>query len=489
MDTLYWFDFETSGLSPACDRPTQFAGLRTDLALNPVGEPLMIYCRPAPDLLPSPLAAQVTGVTPQQADQLGVPEPEFIAAIEAEMAQSGTCSVGYNSLRFDDEVTRYSLYRNFYDPYAREWQSGNSRWDLLEVARFAWALRPEGIVWPQRDNGMPSLRLEALTAANGLAHEAAHDALSDVTATIALAKLIKHAQPKLYDYAWQRRGKHAVAEFVDPRQRKPFLHVSGRLPAEHGYTALMMPLAAHPSNKNAVICVDLSRSVEPLLTLSAEQLRERLYTRSDQLPDGVERLGLKLIQVNKCPMVATAALLDEALAERHNIDRQQCWDNAERLKAADLTDKLQAIYSDRPAARPDADQQLYGGFPVLPIRHCSIRSARPRPSSYSPGLYNLKIRVISNCCSIIARAFIRKLSAIASAHNGSKRLPHGSLIRDGVTVLFRKLTPSSKSSIPADRAVLSWPNSSPTGIGRWLARSTLQGICPARPPFKRVAVS
>lgn len=363
MDTLYWFDFETSGLSPACDRPTQFAGLRTDLALNPVGEPLMIYCRPAPDLLPSPLAAQVTGVTPQQADQLGVPEPEFIAAIEAEMAQPGTCSVGYNSLRFDDEVTRYSLYRNFYDPYAREWQGGNSRWDLLEVARFAWALRPEGIVWPQRDNGMPSLRLEELSAANGLAHEAAHDALSDVTATIALAKLIKQAQPKLYDYAWQRRGKHAVAEFVDPRHRKPFLHVSGRLPAEHGYTALMMPLAAHPTNKNAVICVDLSRSVEPLLTLSAEQLRERLYTRSDQLPDGVERLGLKLIQVNKCPMVATAALLDEALAERHNIDRQQCWDNAERLKAADLTDKLQAIYSDRPAARPDADQQLYGGFP------------------------------------------------------------------------------------------------------------------------------
>lgn len=363
MDTLYWFDFETSGLSPACDRPTQFAGLRTDLALNPVGEPLMIYCRPAPDLLPSPVAAQVTGVTPQQADQLGVPEPEFIAAIEAEMAQPGTCSVGYNSLRFDDEVTRYSLYRNFYDPYAREWQGGNSRWDLLEVARFAWALRPQGIIWPQRDNGMPSLRLEELSAANGLAHEAAHDALSDVTATIALAKLIKQAQPKLYDYAWQRRGKHAVAEFVDPRHRKPFLHVSGRLPAEHGYTALMMPLAAHPTNKNAVICVDLSRSVEPLLTLSAEQLRERLYTRSDQLPDGVERLGLKLIQINKCPMVATAALLDEALAERHNIDRQQCLDNAERLKAADLTDKLQAIYSDRPAARPDADQQLYGGFP------------------------------------------------------------------------------------------------------------------------------
>ena len=363
METLYWHDFETFGLDPACDRPAQFAGLRTDLDLNPIGQPLMIYCKPAPDLLPAPRAAEVTGITPQLADSEGVIEPTFIAAIERELAQPGTCGVGYNSLRFDDEVTRHSLYRNFYDPYGREWQHGNSRWDLLEVARFAWALRPEGIVWPERDNGMPSLRLEALTAANGLAHEAAHDALSDVTATIALAKLIKQAQPKLYEYAWQHRGKHKVAEFVDLRRRQPFLHVSGRLPAEHGYTALMMPLAAHPSNKNAVICVDLSRSVEPLFELSAEQLRERLYTRSDQLTDGVERLGIKQIQINKCPMVATPALLDERLAARHQIDVAACLANHQKLLAAGLDNKLSELFNRQFAPRPDADQQLYSGFP------------------------------------------------------------------------------------------------------------------------------
>lgn len=362
MDTLYWHDYETFGLDPACDRPAQFAGLRTDLDLNPIGEPLMIYCKPAPDLLPSPKAAEVTGITPQLAEQQGLIEPEFIAAIEREMALPGTCSVGYNSLRFDDEVSRYSLYRNFYDPYGREWQNGNSRWDLIEVARFAWALRPEGVVWPQRDNGLPSLRLEELTAANGLAHEAAHDALSDVTATIAMAKLLKQAQPKLYDYAWQHRGKHKVAEFVDLRQRKPFLHVSGRLSAARGYTALMMPLVQHPSNKNAVICVDLSAPVEPLFELDAAQLRERLYTRSDQLPEGIERLGLKQIQINKCPMVATAALLDEALASRHNIDREECMANWQRLLGGALESKLQAVFDAPRSPRADADQQLYDGF-------------------------------------------------------------------------------------------------------------------------------
>ena len=362
METLYWHDFETFGLSPACDRPSQFAGLRTDLDLNPIGEPLMIYCQPAPDLLPSAQAVQVTGITPQLAASEGLAEPAFIAAIERELALPGTCGVGYNSLRFDDEVTRYTLYRNFYDPYAREWQHGNSRWDLLEVARFAWALRPDGIVWPQRDNGLPSLKLEQLTAANGLAHEAAHDALSDVNATIALAKLIKQAQPKLFDYAWQHRSKQRAGEFVDPRRRQPFVHVSGRLPAEHGYTALMMPLATHPSNKNAVICVDLSRAIEPLLELSAEQLRERLYTRSEQLPDGVERLGLKQIQLNKCPMVATAKLLDEPLAARHSIDLDRCMNNYQRLQQVDLSAKLGAVFGRDFTPRADADQQLYDGF-------------------------------------------------------------------------------------------------------------------------------
>lgn len=362
METLYWHDYETFGLNPACDRPAQFAGLRTDLDLNPIGEPLMIYCQPAPDLLPSPKAAEVTGITPQLAARQGLIEPHFIAAIEREIAAPGTCTVGYNNLRFDDEVTRYSLYRNFYDPYGREWQNRNSRWDLLEVARFAWALRPDGIVWPQRDNGLPSLKLEQLTAANGLAHEAAHDALSDVTATIALAKLIKQAQPKLYDYAWQHRSKQKVAEFVDLRRRQPFVHVSGRLPAEHGYTALMMPLVAHPSNKNSVICVDLSAPVEPLFELDADQLRERLYTRSDALPEGVARLGLKQIQINKCPMVATAALLDDALASRHRIDRQRCQANWQRLLSGGLEGKLQAVFNEPRTPRGDADQQLYDGF-------------------------------------------------------------------------------------------------------------------------------
>ena len=172
MTSFYWHDYETFGADPAWDRPVQFAGLRTDADLNVIGDPLVLYARPADDFLPHPMACLITGITPQLALEKGVAECEFIARIHAELAQPGTCAVGYNSLRFDDEITRHTLYRNFFDPYAREWQNGNSRWDIIDLLRTAWALRPEGIEWPRREDGHVSFKLEQLTAANGIAHSA-----------------------------------------------------------------------------------------------------------------------------------------------------------------------------------------------------------------------------------------------------------------------------------------------------------------------------
>ncbi|MHA5570733.1 exodeoxyribonuclease I, partial [Pseudomonas aeruginosa] len=197
--SIFWYDYETTGIDPRRDRPLQIAGIRTDEALNEIGEPMNLYCRPSDDILPHPMACLITGITPQRLAERGLSEADFMTRVHAQLAQPATCVAGYNSLRFDDEVTRYSLYRNFFDPYAREWQGGNSRWDLIDMVRTAYALRPEGIQWPQLD-GRLSLKLEMLTAANGLEHGQAHDALSDVRATIALARLIRQRQPRLYDY-------------------------------------------------------------------------------------------------------------------------------------------------------------------------------------------------------------------------------------------------------------------------------------------------
>lgn len=363
MKTLYWHDYETWGEVPAKDRPSQFAGVRTDEDLNIIGSPLSLYCKPSRDVLPKPEACLVTGLSPQKALAEGVSEPEFIAAIHAELSMPGTCGVGYNTLRFDDEVTRYALYRNFYDPYEREWRNGNSRWDIIDMVRLTRALRPEGIHWPNHDDGRPSFKLEHITAANGIGHESAHDALSDVYATIAVAKLIKERQPALYDHIYQLRSKQKVAALIDLVNRKPLLHISSMFPSENGCAAIVAPLAMHPTNKNAVIVCNLSINPQALIELSAEALRDKLYTRTEDLAAGEERIPLKLVHLNKCPVLTTVKLLDDVAAQRLNIDKALCEHHWQQLQSVDLKQKLQQVFAGSHfAPSPDPEQQLYAGF-------------------------------------------------------------------------------------------------------------------------------
>jgi exodeoxyribonuclease-1 len=365
--TLYWHDYETFGLDPARDRPVQFAGIRTDEDLNIVGEPLNIMARPAPDTLPHPISSLITGITPQQALEQGLPEAGFIALVLAELSQPGTCGVGYNSLRFDDEVTRNSLYRNLYNPYDREWQNGNSRWDIIDMVRACHDLRPEGIVWPRRtDADRPSFRLEELTVANDIAHEQAHDALSDVYATLAIAKLIKEKQPRLYAFLYRIRRKQEVLKYLDLKEMTPILHTSGMYGSDHGSTRLVVPVAPHPSNKNSIIVFDLAQDPALLLDVGAKSLKERLYTANEDLPEGVERPALKQVLINKCPVIAPTSTLTGDAAKRLQIDLITGKHNRQKLlhvrKA--IQQKIPRIFEPRdfdPVTDPDL--MIYaGGF-------------------------------------------------------------------------------------------------------------------------------
>lgn len=364
MGTLFWYDYETGGTDPARDRIVQFAGQRTDAELNPVGAPVRLFCRPEPGLLPHPAACLITGISPQQALREGLPESEFAARVQAELSAPGTCGVGYNSIRFDDEFTRYLLYRNFYDPYEREWRNGNSRWDIIDMLRLARALRPAGIHWPNHEDGSPSFRLEDLAAANGIVQDRAHDALDDVLATIALARLVRRAQPQLYAHVYEHRGKQRVQPLLDPTACRPVLHVSGRLPRERGHVGLLLPLLPLPGNANGVVCFDLMGDAEALIRLDAEAIRARVFTPAAELAEGVERLPLKTIHLNRCPVVLTPRLLDRETATRLHIDPDRCERHWRLLAAADLTAKLARVFAPQPVSHgpTDADTALYAGF-------------------------------------------------------------------------------------------------------------------------------
>ncbi|MGZ8185347.1 MAG: exodeoxyribonuclease I [Methylobacter sp.] len=363
--TFYWHDYETFGTDPQRDRPVQFAGVRTDYDFNVIDDPLVIYCKPPADYLPHPEACSITGITPQIAEQKGICEAEFIKLIHEQLSPPNTCTLGFNSLRFDDEITRNCLYRNFYDPYAREWQNGNSRWDIIDIVRAARALRPEGLVWPVNEEVRPSFKLEELTKANGIAHETAHDALSDVYATIAIAKLVKTAQPKLYQFLWQHRVKTEATKLLQLGSFKPVVHISGKYPPFKNCLAIVLPICSHPTNTHGIIVYDLSVDPEPMLSLSAEEIQQRIFVAADDLPTGIARIPLKTVHINKCPVLAPISAMRPCDANRLEIDLSLCQVNLEKIKAAtDLAEKLSAvfthIYSEHES---DPDLAIYsGGF-------------------------------------------------------------------------------------------------------------------------------
>ena len=281
--SFLFYDLETFGADPRRSRIAQFAAVRTTPALDVMEEPLSFFVQPADDLLPSPIATLITGITPQRALHEGVNEAEAFARIADEMGRPETCTLGYNSLRFDDEFVRHGLFRNFHEPYEREWRGGNSRWDLLDVMRLMHALRPDGIVWPRREDGATSFRLEHLALANRVRDGDAHEALSDVFATIGLARLMRQAQPRLWDYALQLRDKRYAARLLDTTAMLPVLHVSQRYPASRLCAAPVLPLARHPQVESQVIVFDLGEDPQPLLDLPAEAIGASavLAVRSD----------------------------------------------------------------------------------------------------------------------------------------------------------------------------------------------------------------
>jgi len=365
--SFFWYDLETSGISPRAARIMQFAGQRTDMDLNPIGEPVNLLIKLSEDILPDPEAVLLTGITPQATLQDGLTEAEFLQHFQKEVATPGTIFVGYNTVRFDDEFMRFLCYRNFYDAYEWEWKDGKSRWDLLDVVRMTRALRPDGINWPMTEDGKPTNRLELITKLNGLDHDHAHDALSDVVASIAVAQLIKTKQPKLFDYLLNLRDKKAVKKFLE--DNPTFVYSSGKYPNETEKTVVAYML--HVDDSKGALVYDLRQDPAQFAALSPEELAERWsYTKDPEAP---ARLPVKTLKFNHCPALSPLGLIgDEAVQKRLQVTPELVKANLAKLKAApdlitniikarELFDEERAEHWKGEAA--DADAALYdGGF-------------------------------------------------------------------------------------------------------------------------------
>ncbi len=348
--TFFFYDLETSGLKAREDRIMQFAGQRTSLELEPIGEPVNILVRMTDDALPSPSAIAVTKITPQKTLEEGISEAEFCRLVMAKIFTPGTCAVGYNTVRFDDEFMRATFWRNFYDPYEFEWKDERSRWDMLDVVRLVRALRPEGISWPVREDGAPTNRLELLTKENGLAHEHAHDALSDVYATIAIAKLIREKQPKMFEFLFKMRGKREVAKLVNLTDPKPFVYASGRYANEFNKTTVAFPLTA--GRNGNVVVFDLRFNPEEVAAEESFPI-------------------VKELCLNKCPAVAPVSVLEVKGADgidgwaRIGLTREKVEENLRKLVAhPEFAEQMRAEFEKQPEFAPavEPEAMLYDGF-------------------------------------------------------------------------------------------------------------------------------
>lgn len=363
--TFFFYDLETSGLSARTDRIMQFAGQRTDLDLNLVGEPVNIMVKMTDDILPSPDALMVTGITPQQTLADGLSEAEFARLFTDEVAIPNTIIVGYNNVRFDDEFIRHTLWRNFYDPYEWAWAEGRSRWDLLDVVRLFRALRPNGVEWPVDADGRATNRLELLSKANNLEHTHAHDALSDVEALIGVAKLLKSNQPKMFDYLLTMRDKKAVAELVNLENPEPFIYASGRYDGQYEKTTVAFPIA--PGKKpGSVLVYNLRFSPGDYANLDTDEIAKRLNASyEERRRDDFIPIPVKELMYNRCPAVAKVSALDEGSRQRLDLDIETITKHRDQLlQHRDVVDKIVAGWQSRPdfPKNTDVEGQLYDSF-------------------------------------------------------------------------------------------------------------------------------
>lgn len=386
-ESLFFYDLETTGLKANQDRIMQFAGQRTDTELNPIGEPVNILIKQTPDMLPAPEAVLVTGITPQKTLEEGVTEAEFLKLFHQDISTKGTTFVGFNSVRFDDEFMRNINYRNYYDPYEWHWDQGNSRWDVLDLTRMTRALRPDGIEWPFNAKGEPANKLELIAEANGLVHENAHDALSDVLATIAVAKMIKEKQPRLMDYQFNNRTKASLKKFL--RTNQDFLYTSGAVSKEYMHTTVMTGLAS--LDETTILAYDLREDPGQFMAMSIDQLVDGLRPARDRNGD---KLPIKTIKLNKCPAVAPISIFnDTAVQERISLETGDVEQNTNKLNAdrGNFTSRLitaleiidkekQELYKERDDNAP-AEHRMYSDFIGFYDKNVSLRLRNADPES------------------------------------------------------------------------------------------------------------
>ncbi|MBN9468212.1 MAG: hypothetical protein J0J10_05500 [Bosea sp.] len=344
-----FYDLETSGLEPCWDVPLQAAFLQADAKLA-VQRELTLRCRLPIHVVPSPDALLITGVTPEMLDDQPLSHIEMMAQIARIIADCKPAMlIGYNTIRFDDEVLRQSFYQTLLPPYLGA-MTGHGRADVLTMLRAVVMLEPDAVAIPRDATGKPVLKLGDVCRANGIAlsEDEAHDALADVRATRDLFALLLDRAPSTMATMLGHAKKSGPLALLEPGEPLILGGTSRLTP--------VLPMIGSPTNPSARVCIDLGQDPAGFIGLSAPELLARI--RSSRSP-------VRQVKTNAQPVLFAWDQAVHALAEPEPeaVYRERAralW--AHPTFTRQLALALQDQYADRePCAWPDG--QLYsGGF-------------------------------------------------------------------------------------------------------------------------------
>jgi exodeoxyribonuclease-1 len=264
QQTYLFYDLETTGRSKCFDQILQFAAIRTDLNLNEL-ERHQIQVKLNCDVIPDPEAILIHHIPVTDMLQ-GVAEIEAMTQIHALLNTPGTLSGGYNTLKFDDEFLRFSFHRNLLPPYTHQWANQCGRFDLYPLAQLYYLYHHECLNWPTTAEGKITLKLERLSQANQLATGAAHQAITDVEATVALARIFfKNKEMWRYvmdffDKAAELKRRAKIPDFLETAQEKyPIALLVGAAGSSDFFQYPALSLGQHLHYKNQTLWLRLDK--------------------------------------------------------------------------------------------------------------------------------------------------------------------------------------------------------------------------------------
>ncbi|SHH63400.1 exodeoxyribonuclease I [Ferrimonas marina] len=403
-DYYIWYDFEASTTEVDGIGVTQVALIVTDGNLNEI-ERFEMKCRLGDDIIPHPGAVLVTGHTPQSLAEFPSDYEVAEKTRELLLKYDGACLAGYNSSNFDDEVMRRWMYRNLMPPYDHEWKMGRSRLDLLPVLRMVHALAPGVFKWPTKEVENPdgtigegvSFKLDQLSGLNGIEHENAHDALADVECLIKISQMIRERVPLVWEAALKCRDWAYNNTIIDGG--KPFLMTSPYL-NKTNYFGLFMNVAS--SGKKERYVYNLMVDPAQFDGLSEQEIVDLIYSKKEDMPEGIERPGLTKVKTNGVPQVFPTRLptgemvLSPETMSHCSLDGQAIRANAKALMERRKTWErvVTLLMAKEFDPKPDwPDYDLYsGGFLSRDETH-RIEQALSRPIEERVAFAELDTRV------------------------------------------------------------------------------------------------